>query len=89
MNYLDATRVEGAPESRLAVERCSESPGSARRLEAFAFDIGDKVTISEVDRPGRVEALMIDFLGPQYRVAYWDHGERKTVWLRADELNPQ
>lgn len=56
------------------------------RAENFAFDLGAKILIREIQRPGRVEALMIDFLGVQYRIAYWDNSERKTVWLAADEL---
>lgn len=56
------------------------------RAEHFKFDLGDKVIIREVQRPGVVEALTIDFLGPQYRVVYWDNGKRETVWLKADEL---
>lgn len=52
----------------------------------FAFDLNQKVLIREVQRPGMVEALTIDFLGVQYRVAYWDNGDRKTVWLKQDEL---
>jgi hypothetical protein len=59
---------------------------TAGRTEHFKFNLSDKVIVKEVQRPGRVESLMIDFLGPQYRVAYWDNGERKTVWLNADEL---
>ena len=56
------------------------------RVEHFKFDVNDKVIIREVQRPGVVEALTIDFLGPQYRVVYWDNSDRKTVWLKADEL---
>lgn len=56
------------------------------RTEHFKFNLEDKVIVKEVQRPGTIEALTIDFLGPNYRVAYWDNGERKTVWLKADEL---
>jgi hypothetical protein len=56
------------------------------RIEHFAFDLGEKVIIREVQRPGVVEALTVDFLGPQYRVIYWDNSDRKTVWLKAEEL---
>lgn len=56
------------------------------RTEVFQFNLGDRVTINEVQRPVRVEALMIDFLGVQYRVAYWDNSDRRTTWLAADEL---
>jgi hypothetical protein len=59
------------------------------RVEHFIFDLNSKVIINEVQRPGVVEALMIDFLGPQYRIAYWDNSDRKTVWLQASELSPR
>ena len=55
----------------------------------FAFSLHDRVIVAEVQRPGRVEALTVDFLGVQYRVSYWDNSERKTVWLHADELQPR
>ncbi len=42
------------------------------RVEHFKFDLNQRVLIREVQRPGMVEALTIDFLGVQYRVAYWD-----------------
>ena len=56
------------------------------RVEHFTFNLGDLVIIKEVQRPGKIEALMIDFLGVQYRVAYWDNSDRRTVWLHAEEL---
>ncbi len=58
------------------------------RKEEFAYDIKDRVMILAIERPGRVEALMIDFLGVQYRVCYWDCAERKSIWLSEDELKP-
>ena len=68
--------------------RKTGKPGKleAMRSEQFAFDLNAKVLIREIQRPGKVEALMVDFLGVQYRVAYWDNSERKMVWLAADEL---
>jgi hypothetical protein len=56
------------------------------RIEHFKFDLNERVLILEVQRPGVVEALTVDFLGPQYRVVYWDNSERKTAWLRDNEL---
>jgi hypothetical protein len=57
-----------------------------KRQQTFAFDLNDKVIIKEIQRPGSVEALTIDFLGVQYRVRYFDNSEFKTAWLREDEL---
>lgn len=62
------------------------NPAEHGRSEHFKFNLEDKVIIQEIQRPGVVEALTVDFLGPQYRVFYWDNSERKTVWLKADEL---
>jgi hypothetical protein len=56
------------------------------RIEKFEFDLGEKVIITEIQRTGVVDSLTVDFLGPQYRVAYWDNSERKTTWLPAHEL---
>jgi hypothetical protein len=56
------------------------------RTEHFKFDLNQRVLVSEIQRPGRVISLIIDNLGVQYQVALWDNGERKTVWLMADEL---
>lgn len=62
---------------------CGSASG---RVEHFEYDLNEKVLIREVHRPGVIESLCVDFLGPQYRVAYWDNSERRTVWLKADEL---
>ena len=58
-----------------------------KRLETFDFNIGDKVIINEVQRPGKIEALRIDFLGVQYLVGFWDNSQRQSAWLGADELS--
>lgn len=57
--------------------------------QKFEFSIGDRVIIKEVQRPGRVELIQIDFVGVQYRVCYWDNSERKVAWLYADEIEPR
>lgn len=56
------------------------------RTEEFAFDLGCNVMIREIQRPGRIVGLLVDYLGPQYEVAYWDEGERQSAWLTVDEL---
>jgi hypothetical protein len=52
----------------------------------FEFNLGDKVMIKEIQRPGRIEMIHIDCLGVQYRVAYWDNSKRESNWLFADEV---
>jgi len=63
-----------------------ESPCIAARIEHFKFDLNQRVLVREIQRPGKVVSLIIDNLGPQYQVAFWDNGERKTAWLLSDEL---
>lgn len=58
----------------------------SERIEHFKFDLGDRVLIKEIQRPGKIESLMIDFIGVQYRVGFWDNSKRETVWLSAEEL---
>lgn len=59
------------------------------RTEQFKFNLMDKVIIREIQRPGVVEAMMIDGLGVQYRVAFWDNSKREYAWMPAEELNPR
>lgn len=54
--------------------------------QQFKFSLGGRVLIKEIQRPGSVDSVTIDYLGIQYRVAYWDNSERKTVWLKEEEL---
>jgi hypothetical protein len=54
--------------------------------QSLAYQVQDRVLIREIQRPGRVEMIQVDFLGATYRVAYWDNSERKQVWLYADEI---
>lgn len=67
-----------------AIEDAFRSP--QQPSSPFTFYLNQNVLNKEVQRPGKIEALTIDFLGPQYRIAYWDNSERKTVWLHADEI---
>lgn len=52
----------------------------------FAFKLGERVLIQEIGRCGVVDSLLVDSLGPQFRVAYWNDGIRKSEWLYAWEL---
>ena len=50
------------------------------------FKVGDRVLVKEIQRPGRVEMIQLDFLGIQYRIAFWDNAKRESCWLYADEI---
>ncbi len=39
--------------------------------ESFHFKLGSKAFIREISRVGTVEAITVDYLGVQYRIAYW------------------
>ena len=58
----------------------------SERTEIFKFNLNDRVMIKEIQRPGKVDSLMIDFLGVQYRISFWENGKRESAWLHADEL---
>lgn len=58
----------------------------SERIETFKFDLNQRVIVREIQRPWKVKSLIIDNLGPQYRVSFWDNGKRESVWLHADEL---
>lgn len=58
----------------------------SERTEIFKFNLNDRVMVREIQRPGRVKALTIDYLGVQYLVGFWENGKRESVWLHADEL---
>ena len=52
----------------------------------FEHAIGDRVKILDIGRPGTVVALCQDVEGQQYRVVYWNNGERQSVWMYSREL---
>lgn len=53
------------------------------------YGIGDRVMIKEIQRPGVVKAVTVDYLGLQYSVAYWNDSNRKNEWIAEDELEPR
>lgn len=67
-----------------AVNSPTESNGGA--YINFEFQLREKVVIKEIGRIGVVDSLMLDGLGKQYRVTYWDNSERKSSWLYEDEI---
>jgi hypothetical protein len=60
-----------------------------KKTVIYDHDLGDKVTITELKRPGRVAGLNCDGSGNTYCVKYWDNGCRKTAWVSADDIEPQ
>lgn len=55
----------------------------------FAHDINDDVRIIGLDGwAGRIDQMVIDKTGKQYRVRYWHEGERCQAWVDDDEISP-
>ena len=52
----------------------------------FDFEIGQKVTIVELERTGLVISIWINKAGVQYEVRYFDKAEAKTVYFYPSEL---
>lgn len=50
------------------------------------FDLREKVMITEINRVGIVKAIIVDSLGLQYQVHYWDNSNRDSVWMFGEEL---
>jgi lipocalin len=55
-------------------------------IHTFEFALRDQVSIKELNRPATIEAMSLDSMGPQYRVAFWADGNRKTAWVYAFEI---
>ena len=94
------TQAEPQPDKSMSIEKQTESSrasdpavgssalldGRLRHVQRFEFALCDKVLIRDIQRPGVVEAMLVDSLGPQYRVCYWNESNRKTEWLYASEI---
>jgi uncharacterized protein YodC (DUF2158 family) len=53
------------------------------------FSIGDRVQITEVERPGKVLSVWLTKTGTQYEVRYFDKAEAKSIYFYEDELTPR
>ena len=52
----------------------------------FDFNCGENVSITAINTPGVIDAMMIDGHNKSYRVVYWVNCERKATWMDANEL---
>lgn len=79
------TFPDWVPTGTHAGTRIVPRPG-ARISVDFAFKVGDKVRVREIDRPGMVDLLQFDGVAPMYRVCYWVESNRQTTWCYDWEL---
>lgn len=52
----------------------------------FTYEIGQEVKVAPIGMVGRVDSLSLDQNGKQYRVVYWNDGQRCSVWMYEWEL---
>ena len=52
----------------------------------FQYSIGDKVLVKPINMGGVIDSMSIDNRGKQYRVVYWNDGDRFSTWLYAWEI---
>ncbi len=57
------------------------------RTQVFPYDLGDKVTLTEISRPGVIKGINIDNIGVQYNVVYWNDCARRTEWVYDHEIS--
>lgn len=50
------------------------------------FSLHDRVRIAELDRSGRIIAILQDMEGYAYKVRYFINGDPRTEFFFADEL---
>ena len=55
-------------------------------MKDFGFFIGQKVYIPEASLYARIQSIMLDSDGIQYRVVFWDGSIRKTEWVFKNEI---
>mgnify|MGYP006951101473 CR=1 FL=1 len=59
-----------------------------KNVLAFAFAIGQRVSIEAIDTKGIVQAITITSEGIEYRVAYFDDDKvRRVEWLGSSEIS--
>lgn len=56
------------------------------RTQVFPFDLGDKVDLIEIKRPGLIKGISLDSGGAQYHVIYWNDCARRTEWVYEHEI---
>jgi len=61
----------------------------AKRSVEYSFDIGDRVIIAAISMQGRVDSMMTSKDGDEYRVVYWNDGQRHSAWLYDWEIEPK
>jgi hypothetical protein len=57
------------------------------RTQVFVFDLYDKVTLVDINRPAVITGLLVGDTGrPEYRVLFWNDCVRRTEWVYEHEI---
>jgi len=52
----------------------------------FDHAIDDVVRVKALEVEGRVEQVLFDGCGPQYLVAHWYDGNKRSIWMWDSEI---
>jgi hypothetical protein len=52
------------------------------------YDPKDKVKITAIDMDGTIDQVCWNGTNTEYRVVYWNNGERNSTWLYEWEIGP-
>jgi len=50
------------------------------------YEVDEEVSLVALKLPARIEEISIGCMGVTYRVAYWNNGERYSVWVSRWEI---
>ena len=52
----------------------------------YDYDLGTEVKIKAINLIGTIDALLLDHGGQQYRLVYWNKGDRHSTWMYPFEI---
>jgi len=76
----------GGQEVRCLLNSCRVHQNQMTTKKTFHFGIDDKILVKAIRQPGVVLGLTWDEMGPQYKVRYWNDGNRCCEWMFPDEI---
>lgn len=85
-DLMEETTVTTATQPVTEIPHDEECPGCPD-CQAERWRVGDRCTIGE-GIPAIIIAIMVEYAGPSFRVAWWDDSNRKDCWVTLHELQP-
>jgi hypothetical protein len=53
----------------------------------FKYELGQTIKIKAIGMPGQIDALSFGPNGEEFRVVYWNNGQRYSVWMYDWEID--